>query len=173
MFFPWHAVLDPELLYPDVLMDHCPGVLSWFFARICAFCAILCSVYSCDFFFFFIQDALWNGIQLSGSGLKRGMKNHIFLSGIGSGFWEPCGTPPPKMLRSNPPSVLSQRAAQYVFKLVRYLFCHLSSTEQNKTKQRTSQNRENLKTPYSSVQSESNTLLNQCRLLPFSFSNLN
>ena len=30
------------------------------------------------------------------SGLKRGMKNHIFWSEIGSGFWEPCGTPPPK-----------------------------------------------------------------------------
>ena len=30
------------------------------------------------------------------------MKNHIFWSEIGSGFWEPCGTPPPKMLGSTP-----------------------------------------------------------------------
>ena len=39
----------------------------------------------------------------SGSGLKRGMKNHIFWSEIGSGFWEPCGTPPPKILGSSLP----------------------------------------------------------------------
>ena len=35
------------------------------------------------------------GCRFSGSGLKRGLKNHIFWSEIGSAFWEPCGTPPP------------------------------------------------------------------------------
>ena len=38
-------------------------------------------------------------------GLKRGMKNHIFWSEIGSRFWEPCGTPLPKILSTpSPPS---------------------------------------------------------------------
>ena len=43
------------------------------------------------------------GYRFSGSGLKRGLKNHTFWSEIGSGFWEPCGTPPPKMLGSTSP----------------------------------------------------------------------
>ena len=34
---------------------------------------------------------------ISGSGLKKGMENGIFWSEIGSGSWEPCGTPPPKI----------------------------------------------------------------------------
>ena len=84
--FPCHAVLDPELFYPDVLMDRCPGELLWFFARICAFCAIPCSVYSYEFLFFSHRMLSEMGYRLSGSGLKRGLKNLIFLSGIGSGF---------------------------------------------------------------------------------------
>ena len=32
--------------------------------------------------------------EFSGPVLKRSMKNNIFWSEIGSGFWEPCGTPP-------------------------------------------------------------------------------
>ena len=42
------------------------------------------------------------GYRFSGSGLKRGLKNNIFWSEIGSGFWEPCGTPLPKFLGSTP-----------------------------------------------------------------------
>ena len=38
------------------------------------------------------------GNRFSGSGLK----NQIFWSEIGSGFWEPCSTPPPKTLGSTP-----------------------------------------------------------------------
>ena len=37
--------------------------------------------------------------RFSGSGLK----NHIFWSEIGSGFWEPCSTLPHKILGSSPP----------------------------------------------------------------------
>ena len=45
--FPRHAVLDPELLYPDVLMDRWPGMVFVGFRPGCApFCAVLCSVYS-------------------------------------------------------------------------------------------------------------------------------
>ena len=40
------------------------------------------------------------GYRFSGSGLKRGMKNNIFWFEIGSGFWEPWGTPRPKILGS-------------------------------------------------------------------------
>ena len=54
-----------------------------------------------------------------------------------------------------------------------HLFFHLFLTDQNKTKQRTSQNREKLETQYPSVQAESNTLLNRCLFLSVSFSNLN
>ena len=38
------------------------------------------------------------GYRFSWSGLKRGMKNNIIWSEIGSGFWELCGTPPTKVL---------------------------------------------------------------------------
>ena len=37
------------------------------------------------------------------SGLKMGMENNIVWSEIGSGFWEPCGTPPTKILGSATP----------------------------------------------------------------------
>ena len=57
--------------------------------------------------------------------------------------------------------------------LFRCLFFHLFLTDQNKIKQRTSQNREKLETQYPSVQAESNTLLNRCLFLSVSFSNLN
>ena len=43
---------------------------------------------------------LWG--RFSGSGLKWGMKNKIFWSKIGSGFREPCSTPPPNILGSTP-----------------------------------------------------------------------
>ena len=33
---------------------------------------------------------------------RSGMKNHLFWSEIGSGFWEPCGTPPSKIFGSTP-----------------------------------------------------------------------
>ena len=73
------------------------------------------------------------GCRFSGSDLKRGMKNHIFWSEIGSGFWEPCGTPPPKIWGSTPKragaqtyTVKSEAArAQYV--LVSSFFFLLSS----------------------------------------------
>ena len=58
-------------------------------------------------FAFLVWNRVWlqiYGYRFSGSGLKRGLKNNIFWSEIGSGFWEPCGTPPPKMLGSTPPS---------------------------------------------------------------------
>ena len=39
-----------------------------------------------SFFSFSYRMLSEMGYRLSGSGLKRGLKNHIFLSGIGSGF---------------------------------------------------------------------------------------
>ena len=47
------------------------------------------------FFAFLVWNRVWlqiHGYRFSGSGLERGLKNHIFWSEIGSGFWEPCGT---------------------------------------------------------------------------------
>ena len=35
-------------------------------------------------------------------GLKTGVENDIFGAGIGSGFGEPGGAPPPRIPRSNP-----------------------------------------------------------------------
>ena len=43
------------------------------------------------------------GYRFSGSGLKRGVENNIFWFEIGSGFSEPCGTSPPKILVSTFP----------------------------------------------------------------------
>ena len=37
------------------------------------------------------------------SGLQMGMENNIVWSEIGSGFWEPCGTPPTKIFGSATP----------------------------------------------------------------------
>ena len=62
-------------------------------------------------FAFLVWNRVWlqiYGYRLSGSGLKRGLKNHIFWSEIGSGFWEPCGTPPPKILKSTPRGLTSE-----------------------------------------------------------------
>ena len=42
---------------------------------------------------------LW--VQSFGVRSERVWKNHIFWSEIGSGFWEPCGTPLPKILGSS------------------------------------------------------------------------
>ena len=44
------------------------------------------------------------GVDFRGhAGPKMGVKNEIFWSEIGSGFWEPCGTPPPRIPRNTPP----------------------------------------------------------------------
>ena len=43
-----------------------------------------------------------NGIIFQRPGLKTGVKNDIFWSQIGSGFGEPGGRPPPRILRSTP-----------------------------------------------------------------------
>ena len=43
-----------------------------------------------------------NGIIFQRPGLKTGVKNDIFWSEIGSGFGEPGGSPPPRILRSTP-----------------------------------------------------------------------
>ena len=58
------------------------------------------------FFAFLVWNRAWlqiYGYRFSGSDLKRGMKNHIFCYEIGSEFWEPCGTPPPKFWGVPPP----------------------------------------------------------------------
>ena len=54
-------------------------------------------------FAFLVWNRVWlhiYGYRYSVSGPKRGMKNHIFWSEIGSEFWETCGTPPSKILES-------------------------------------------------------------------------
>ena len=43
------------------------------------------------------------------TGLKMGVKNDIFWSEIGSGFWEPCGTPPPRIPRNTPLALTEDR----------------------------------------------------------------
>ena len=56
-------------------------------------------------FAFLVWNRVWlqiYGYRFSGSGLKRGMKNNIFWSEIGSGFWEPCSTPLPTIFGSTP-----------------------------------------------------------------------
>ena len=45
-------------------------------------------------------------VRDSNLGLKKGVKNDIFWSEIGSGFGELGGTPPPRIPRSNPPPLL-------------------------------------------------------------------
>ena len=57
-------------------------------------------------FAFLVWNRVWlqiYGYRFSGSGLKRGLKNHIFWSEIGPGFWKPCCASPTKILGSTPP----------------------------------------------------------------------
>jgi len=46
-----------------------------------------------------------NGYGFLRPGLKKGVRNGIFWSEIGSGFGDTGGTPPPKIPRSTPPWV--------------------------------------------------------------------
>ena len=78
-------------------------------------------------FAFLVWNRVWSqiyGYRFSGSGLKRGMKNNIFWSEIGSGFWEPCDTPPPKILGISPPQ--SRHTSKPNFSNTKWAFVILS-----------------------------------------------
>ena len=109
----------------------------WFWQGTCSFISLVILTLTRDIQTTIVQTEGQSrsemGYRFLGSGLKRGMKNHIFWSKIGSGFWEPCGTPLPKSFGSIPHGMRLTKLSQK-YAVITWILEWLSTSTENQSR---------------------------------------